>query len=126
MEKNTHIFTDSYYANEAHFSQSKGCSNGFEIFDETLVSASDDRAMTEQEVYFESKRPHRPQKAEHRHRVHLQTSKRASATSGARAGKANARKKGMVLKKTRAEEKEWDLKAANDLTFDAGSHNGIN
>ncbi|MCJ1265536.1 hypothetical protein MMC22_005416 [Lobaria immixta] len=126
MEKNTHTFTDSYYTNETHFSQSKGCSNGFEIFNETLVSASDDKAMTEEEVYFESKRPHRPQKAEHRHRAHLQTSKRASATSGARGRKANARKKRMVSKITRAEEKEWDLKAANDPTFDAGSHKSIN
>lgn len=126
MEKNPHIFTDTYLVNEIYCSRFEVCPDGFGLLDETLVSASDDKAMTEEEVYFESKRPHRPQKAEHRHRVHLQTSKRDSATSGARAGKANARKKCVVSKITRAEEKEWDLKAANDPTFDAGSHNGIN
>lgn len=125
MEHNTHKFTDRYYVSEIHFSSFEGFCNDFGFLDETLDSASDDEVITKEENFLNTQQRHRAKKAEHRHRFPLPTSKRDSATARARADKTNARKKCFVFRNRRTEEKEWDLKAANDPTFDAGNHNGI-
>lgn len=112
MEQDAQTFSDTYIANEKHFSEFEGFYLDLDPTNETLADSTlADTCISIEEDFHDSQHHHRGKNL----RIPpAPTSKHYGATSRARE-KADAREKSLEAKKAQAK-KEFNLKAASPTT----------